>query len=60
MLDSMFDPRGLDLDAYLARVGLSGVAGPSLETLEALGRMERLPGRLPSTRDGHAQLRGLA
>jgi N-hydroxyarylamine O-acetyltransferase len=36
MFDPVFDPGGLDLDGYLARVGLSGTAGASLATLEAL------------------------
>jgi N-hydroxyarylamine O-acetyltransferase len=36
MFEPVFDPRGLDLDAYLERVGLSGTAGASLATLEAL------------------------
>jgi N-hydroxyarylamine O-acetyltransferase len=36
MFEPTFDPSGLDLDAYLARVGLSGTAGASLPTLEAL------------------------
>jgi N-hydroxyarylamine O-acetyltransferase len=36
MFEPVFDPRGLDLDAYLERVGLAGTAGASLATLEAL------------------------
>jgi N-hydroxyarylamine O-acetyltransferase len=36
MFDPVFDPGGLDLDAYLERVRLSGTAGASLATLEAL------------------------
>jgi N-hydroxyarylamine O-acetyltransferase len=36
MFDPLFDPHGLDLDAYLERVGLSGATGASLATLEAL------------------------
>jgi N-hydroxyarylamine O-acetyltransferase len=36
MVDSVFDPDGLDLDAYLERVGLRGTTGATLATLEAL------------------------
>jgi N-hydroxyarylamine O-acetyltransferase len=36
MFDSGFDQGGLDLDAYLERVALSGNAGATLTTLEAL------------------------